>query len=187
MAFAVSQASGDTCARTRGWCRTRDPDQLVEASTGRRERRSLSCTQRHCVQVGRLFGPVKRKQSFAAGVDTFVSHVGCGALITMRLVRQQNLEQLTLVLTRCTLDRVEELANRHAVSREEILRTLIANALGVEAELARRYDELSGTLDQGRAPMSLEKREAADQAVSRAMASILELEEYAVMRAFVER
>ena len=73
------------------------------------------------------------------------------------------------------------------VSTDSDVIVTIANALGLEAELARRYDELSRTLDQGRAPMSLAKRNAADQAMSRAMDSVLELEEYAVMRAFVER
>ena len=103
----------------------------------------------------------------------------------MSLVREQNLEQLTLALTRGVLSRVEGLANRYAASREEILCILIANALAIEDELARLYDELSPTLDQLRAPMSLEKRDAAKEAASRAMDSILELEEYAVMRAFL--
>ena len=105
----------------------------------------------------------------------------------MRLVRQENLEQLTVALTRCTIERVNALAKQHAVSADEIVRALIANALLLEDDLATRYDEMSRRLEQLRAVMSVEKREVADQAVLRAMDSVLELEEYTVVRALYHR
>src|SRR5690242_5146810 len=84
----------------------------------------------------------------AAGVSAIVSHVGCGDQIAMRLVRQENLEQLTVALMRCTVERVEALAKQHAVSSDEILRVLIANALRLEDDLATRYDEMARRLEQ---------------------------------------
>lgn len=105
----------------------------------------------------------------------------------MRLVRQENLEQLTVALMRCTVERVEALAKQHAVSSDEILRVLIANALRLEDDLATRYDEMARRLEQQRAVMSVEKREVADHAVLRAMDAVLELEEYTVVRALYHR
>lgn len=118
------------------------------------------------------------KRIDATGVRMVISHIGCGDTNSMRLVRQQNLEQRTVELPRYTIERVEALAKQHAVSPGEILGALIANALAVEDDLARHYDELSPMLDQRHAHMSAE----AQTVLSRAMNSVIELEEYALAR-----